>query len=69
MKHYDQLNIIAESTAYPDKQHDTAVPYGQATYDSLARQGAKGQKPIRNSLRRPSIKGALGHAMLREISL
>ncbi|KAJ5783916.1 uncharacterized protein N7518_009593 [Penicillium psychrosexuale] len=32
--------------SYPDKQHDTAVPYRQATYESLAGQGAKGQQPV-----------------------
>ena len=50
MKHYDQLSIIAESTTYPDKRHDMAVPYRRATYEFLAEQGAKGQNPVREAL-------------------
>lgn len=46
MRHYDQLNIVAESTVYHDEQHDAAVPHGQATYELLAGQGAIGQQPV-----------------------
>ena len=50
MRHSDQLDILAESTAYPDKRHGMAVPYRQATYEFLAEQGAKGQTPVRKPL-------------------
>lgn len=47
IRHYDQLNIMGQSTVYPDEQHDSAVPLAQVTYESwLAGQGALGQQPI-----------------------
>ena len=61
MKHYDQLSIMAESTVYPDKQHDTAVPHRQATYESLAGQGAKGQQPVGTKPTGAPRNETLGH--------
>jgi hypothetical protein len=46
MRHYDQLNIMTESTVYHVENHDAAISHRQATHELLARNGAVGQQPV-----------------------